>query len=107
MRFTICRVFILPLMYNDYFGFRIPPFSITPDPDLYNTNAVYQEAFASLQYGITAKKGFMVLTGEVGTGKTTLLHKLLHNLGTDTHSVFIFNTQIDFDDLLRLTLEDL
>src|ERR1043166_1743380 len=94
-------------MYNEYFGFRIAPFNITPDPDLYCTNAVYQEAFASLQYGITAKRGFMLLTGEAGTGKTTLLHKLLRSLGPDTHSVFIFNTQIKFDDLLRLTLEDL
>ena len=94
-------------MYNDFFGFRVAPFSVTPDPDLYYTNAIYQEAFASLQYGIEEKKGFIVITGEVGTGKTTLLHKLLHTLGPNVHSVFIFNTQINFDELLRLALEDL
>lgn len=94
-------------MYNDYFGFRTDPFSATPDPDLYYVNAANQEAFATTRYGIMAKKGFVVVTGETGTGKTTLLHKLLHDLGPTVHSVFIFNTQINFDELLRLTLDDL
>jgi len=94
-------------MYNDYFGFRTDPFSAAPDPDLYYVNAANQEAFATIRYGIMAKKGFVVVTGETGTGKTTLLHKLLHNLGPTVHSVFIFNTQINFDELLRLTLHDL
>ena len=94
-------------MYKEYFGFRTDPFSATPDADLYYANAGNQEAFATLRYGITAKKGFTVITGEAGTGKTTLLHKLLRNLGPTVHSVFIFNTQINFDELLRLTLDDL
>jgi len=94
-------------MYNEYFGFRTDPFSATPDADLYYANAGNQEAFATLRYGITGKKGFAVITGEAGTGKTTLLHKLLRNLGPSVHSVFIFNTQINFDELLRLTLDDL
>jgi general secretion pathway protein A len=94
-------------MYKEYFGFRMDPFSATPDADLYYANAGNQEAFATLRYGITAKKGFTVITGEAGTGKTTLLHKLLRNLGPTVHSVFIFNTQINFDELLRLTLDDL
>src|SRR5215467_6030863 len=94
-------------MYNEYFGFRTDPFSATPDADLYYANAGNQEAFATLRYGITGKKGFAVITGEAGTGKTTLLHKLLRNLGPTVHSIFIFNTQINFDELLRLTLDDL
>ena len=94
-------------MYNDYFGFRVAPFSATPDPDLYYITPLHQEVFATLQYGVMDKKGFVLITGEVGTGKTTLLHKFLHSLGPAVHSVFIFNTQVNFDELLRLTLKDL
>src|SRR6478736_1525971 len=67
-------------MYNSYFGFSVSPFSVTPDPGFFYTNPVYQEAYANLRYGIEAKKGFIVITGEVGTGKTTLLRKLMHML---------------------------
>jgi general secretion pathway protein A len=94
-------------MYNSYFGFHETPFNVTPDPDFLWTNATYIEAFATLQYGIEAKKGFIVITGEVGTGKTTLLRKLMRRMGSSTHSVFIFNTYLTFNELLRLTLRDL
>ena len=94
-------------MYKDYFGLRLAPFSVTPDPDLYYTNRVYQEALATLQYSIMERKGFIVITGEVGTGKTTLLRKLLHSLAPTVHTVFIVNSPVNFDDLLRLTLKDL
>ena len=69
-------------MYNRYFGFLESPFSVTPDPRFFYTNPVYQEAYATLRYGIEAKKGLVVVTGEVGTGKTTLLRRLLHNFET-------------------------
>ncbi len=94
-------------MYAEHFGFSKPPFSVTPDPQVFFENSVYREAFAKLQYGVAAKKGFVVVTGEVGTGKTTLLRKLLHGLGPTVHSVFIFNTQVSFVELLRLILDDL
>lgn len=94
-------------MYNDYFGFRESPFSVTPDPRFFYTNPVYLEAFATLRYGIEAKKGFIVITGEVGTGKTTLLRKLLHTLADTVHSVFVFNSCLSFPELLQLTLHDL
>jgi len=77
-------------MYNSYFGFPESPFNVTPDPRFFYSNPVYQEAFAVLRYGIEAKKGFTVITGEVGTGKTTLLRKLMRSLGDTIHSVFIF-----------------
>ena len=95
------------IMYNSYFGFSESPFSVTPDPRFFYTNPIYQEAYANLHYGIVAKKGFIVITGEVGTGKTTLLRKLLRNLGDTIHSVFIFNTDLSFPELLQLTLHDL
>jgi general secretion pathway protein A len=94
-------------MYNSYFGFHESPFNVTPDPRFFYTNPVYQEAFAVLRYGIEAKKGFVVITGEVGTGKTTLLRKLMRNLGDTIHSVFIFNTLLSFPELLQLILHDL
>jgi type II secretory pathway predicted ATPase ExeA len=94
-------------MYNSYFGFAESPFNVTPDPRLFYTNPVYQEAFAGLRYGIEAKKGFIVITGEVGTGKTTLLRKLMRSLGETIHSVFIFNTLLSFPELLQLILHDL
>jgi len=94
-------------MYNSYFGFRETPFNVTPDPRFFYTNSLYQEAFAALLYGINAKKGFMVITGEVGTGKTTLLRKLMRNLDATVHSVFIFNTHLTLPELLQLILHDL
>ncbi len=94
-------------MYNSFFGFRESPFNVTPDPDFLWMNATYMEAFAALQYGIEEKKGFIVITGEVGTGKTTLLRKFMRTIGSSIHSVFIFNTYLTFTELLRLTLRDL
>ena len=97
----------LESMYNSYFGFRESPFSVTPDPRFFYTNPLYLEAFAALRYGIEAKKGFIVITGEVGTGKTTLLRRLLRNLADTVHSVFVFNSCLSFPELLQLTLQDL
>jgi general secretion pathway protein A len=94
-------------MYNNYFGFSESPFSITPDPRFFYTNPVYQEAYANLRYGIEKKRGFIVITGEVGTGKSTLLRKLMRNLGDTIHAAFIFNPDLTFPELLRVTLQDL
>lgn len=94
-------------MYDRYFGFLEPPFSVTPDPRFFYTNPVYLEAYANLRYGIQARKGFIAITGEVGTGKTTLLRKLMRNLDSSIHTVFIFNTDVTFNELLRLILRDL
>ena len=94
-------------MYNSFFGFRESPFNVTPDPDFLWMNSTYMEAFATLQYGIEEKKGFIVVTGEVGTGKTTLLRKFMRTMGSSIHSVLIFNTYLTFTELLWLTLRDL
>ena len=94
-------------MYNSYFGFRESPFSISPDPRFFYANSVYLEAYASLRYGIETKKGFVAIIGEVGTGKTTLLRKLMCQLKNTTHSVLVFNAAFTFDELLRVILADL
>ena len=97
----------LGTMYNSYFGFVEPPFTVTPDPHFSYSNSVYQEAYANLRYGIEGKKGFVVITGEAGTGKTTLLRKLMRNLGDSIHSAFVFNSYLSFSELLPLILHDL
>jgi general secretion pathway protein A len=95
------------IVYNSYFGFFESPFSVTPDPRFFYTNPTYLEVDASLRYGIRARKGFIVVTGEVGTGKTTLLRKLLRSFETTVRSVFIFNTHLSFPELLQVALHDL
>jgi general secretion pathway protein A len=94
-------------MYDRYFGFPESPFRVTPDPRFFYTNSVYQEADAILRYGIEGRKGFTVITGEVGTGKTTMLRKLMRNLEGTIDSVFIFNTYLNFPELLQFILHDL
>jgi general secretion pathway protein A len=95
-------------MYNSYFGFSVSPFRVTPDPSLFYSNPVYEEAYANLRYGIEAKKGFIVITGEVGTGKTTLLRKLMtHTSEGIIHTVYVFNTYLNFTELLQVIHYDL
>jgi type II secretory pathway predicted ATPase ExeA len=95
-------------MYNSYFGFSVSPFSVTPDPSFFYTNLAYQEAYAKLQYGIKAKKGLIVITGEAGTGKTTLLRKLMtDHLHGPIQTVFVSNTYLDFTELLQVIHHDL
>jgi type II secretory pathway predicted ATPase ExeA len=94
-------------MYNDYFGFREQPFSVTPDPRFFYTNPHYQEAYANLVYAIRERRGFVVLTGEIGTGKTTLLRRLMEHLEPNIHVVFFYNAVLRFEDLLDVVCEDL
>jgi len=93
-------------MYTSYFGFREKPFNVTPDPRFFYTNPVYQEAYATLLYGIRERKGFIVLTGEVGTGKTTLLRKLMDDSRELSASFFFYNTNLTFEELLTFTCNE-
>jgi general secretion pathway protein A len=94
-------------MYEKYFGFADLPFRITPEPRYFYSNPVYQEALATLRYGIEARKGFIVITGEVGTGKTTLLKIFMSGAETIIHTAFVFNPTLSFTKLLRFILRDL
>src|SRR5919106_127639 len=94
-------------MYEQYFGFTEPPFSVTPDPRFSYINSLYREAFATLQYGIEGRKGFIVITGEAGTGKTTLLRRFMRSVESTVHTAFVFNPHVDFIGLLRLILNEL
>ncbi len=94
-------------MYRAFFGFREKPFNLTPDPKFLYLNASYREALAALHYGVGERKGFVSLIGEAGTGKTTLLRRLLSELPRETRSVLVINPAIGFEEMLRFILSDL
>ncbi len=93
-------------MYNDYFRFREDPFSITPDPRFLYMTGRHQEALNHLLYGIRQRKGFICLTGEVGTGKTTLCRAVLRELGPEFHTALILNPKLTETQLLRAVLDE-
>jgi general secretion pathway protein A len=94
-------------MYQRFFGLREGPFNVNPDPKYLFLTRQMQEALASLTYGIQNRKGFILLTGEVGTGKTTLLNKLLDWLhGQRVSTAFIFNSQLDVNHLFDFIMAD-
>lgn len=93
-------------MYCKYFGFSEDPFQLTPDPQFLFLDEVYREAMAHLEYGIETGKGFVLLSGEVGTGKTTLVHALLDRFHEEVNTAFVFSTAMNFVELLKLIHDD-
>lgn len=95
-------------MYQEFYGLKENPFSLTPDPQYLYLSPRHKEALAQLYYGVTARKGFMVLVGEVGLGKTLLLNKLLHMFeGQEILSAYVFNTIMTPADLFEYICADL
>jgi len=94
-------------MYRKFYGFKEKPFEITPDPTYVYMSEIHQEALSYLQYAIKEAKGFSVITGEAGTGKTTLVHKLLSNLSGGVRTCYIFNPMMDRIDFLNYICHDL
>jgi general secretion pathway protein A len=90
-----------------FYGLVSKPFETTPDPRFLYLAPGHREALAQLTYGLQEGKGFILLPGEVGTGKTTLLHSLLKRLDAKTAVAFVFNTALPFDQILEYILEDL
>ena len=88
-------------MYTDFYGLGEKPFSLTPDPRYLFLSASHREALAHVLYGIEQSEGFIAVTGEVGTGKTTLCWTLLERLGPETEVAFVFNPMLSGDELLR------
>ena len=90
-------------MYESFYGLREPAFSLAPDPRFLWPSDTHEEGLAVLTYGITRRKGFMLLTGEVGTGKTTLLRAALDRIPSDTEVALVMNTsELSPLDLLKL-----
>ncbi len=85
-------------MYEHYFGFAKKPFDLSPDPSIVFNSDMHQEALAILRYGVVDRKVFLLLTGDVGTGKTTLLQVLVNSISDKTHLCLISNPAIAVDE---------
>ncbi len=95
-------------MYNAFFGFTDNPFNISPDPAFFYRSEQHEEALANLIYGVQSRKGFIVLTGEVGTGKTTMLECLRDYLYSQRiEFAFLFNSRMSSTDLYEMIAYDL
>lgn len=93
-------------MYTSFFGLNENPFNLTPDPRFLFLSPSHKEALSHLLYGINERKGFIAITGGIGTGKTTLCRALLSHLGSSTKSALIFNSFISDTDLLKTIIQE-
>jgi general secretion pathway protein A len=94
-------------MYKEFFGLRANPFNVNPDPRYLFLTRHTEEALACLTYGIQSRKGFVLLTGEVGTGKTTLINKLLEWLrAQQVPTAFVFNSRMNVPQFLDYMMAD-
>ena len=93
-------------MYREHYGLLRTPFEMTPDPAFLYLGETHREGLATLVYGVQSGKGFVMLTGEVGTGKTTLLHALLGQLDANTASAFLFDPKLETLDFFRILFDE-
>ncbi len=94
-------------MYLDFYGLSESPFNLTPDANFLYPSRVHREVLAHLLYGVNSRKGFIMVTGEVGSGKTTLCRALLKKLGPDTDVALVLNSFLSEEELLKTINEEL
>ncbi|MCW5646028.1 MAG: XrtA-associated ATPase [Sphingopyxis sp.] len=93
-------------MYDQFYGFTGRPFQLTPDPHFYFESGTHRKAMSYLGYGLAQGEGFIVITGDVGAGKTTLVGHLMNTIDANRlTAVKLVSTQVEGDDLLRLVAE--
>src|SRR5512136_2747536 len=97
----------MTVLYQEYFGLKEPPFSIAPDPRYLFMSEQHREALAHLTFGISSDGGFILLTGDVGTGKTTVSRCLLDQIPADTHIAFVLNPRLSVEELLAVICDEL
>ncbi len=93
-------------MYEQHYGLIEPPFSLTPDPKYFYRSAGHTRAFELLQYGIERREGFMLVYGDIGTGKTTLCRTVLGAIDEHVHTALLLNPFLSETDLIKAILED-
>jgi general secretion pathway protein A len=93
-------------MYEEFFALKTKPFELVPNPDFLYLSRSHKKAITYLEYGIKEKVGFILLTGEIGSGKTTILRNLIKNLNDEVSLSKIFNTRVNFEQLLAMINED-
>jgi general secretion pathway protein A len=81
-------------MYTSFYGLKHKPFGLHPDPDYLYMSEMHEQAYSHLIYAITENKGFAVVTGEIGSGKTTLVNYLLGKIGQKVHAGLINRTDV-------------
>jgi general secretion pathway protein A len=94
-------------MYYHYFNFKEPPFNLTPNSRFFFSSVKHTEALSTLLYAITERKGFVVVTGDIGSGKTTVCRSLINQLNSKTQVALITNTHLNAKDLLMAIMDDL
>src|SRR4029078_9590808 len=95
-----------PCMHEEYYGFTEKPFSLTPDPKYLYKSESHANAFDLLQYAIRRREGFVVVTGDIGTGKTTLCRAVLEQIDRNTFTALVLNPFLSEEDLLKRILLD-
>ncbi len=93
-------------IYLGFFGLQKDPFGVTPDPEFLYLTSGHREALAQLTYAVQERKGFILLTAEVGTGKTTLLHAFRSQLDSNTAVAYVTNSMLPFQGILEYMLEE-
>ena len=93
-------------MYEQYYGFTEKPFSLTPDPKYLYRSESHANAFDLLQYAIRRREGFVIVTGDIGTGKTTLCRALLEQIDRTTFTALVLNPFLSEQDLLKRILQE-
>ena len=94
-------------LYLDFYSLKKPPFTITPDPEFLYSSSTHKSALENILYGIQACMGFILLIGEVGTGKTTLCRAVLDSLGESAETVYIINPSLSGNEIIEAILDDL
>ncbi|MFH1007989.1 MAG: AAA family ATPase [Candidatus Latescibacterota bacterium] len=93
-------------MYEDFYGLNEKPFSLTPDPKYLFLSPNHRSALEHLSYGIEQKEGFLLITGDIGTGKTTICRCLLDRLSAKTQTALVLNPMMSEEELLRTIISD-
>ncbi len=93
-------------MYEKYFGFTIKPFQTIPNPNLFYPSPKHENALTYLEYGLMERTGFILLTGEIGSGKTTLVKHLINKIESQIDTAVIFNTNVTSEQLIGLILNE-